>query len=390
MKQDKIYNIIYGLGLTVLYFLQETEKYNLWILLILTALFLGNIILKKKPSIKLPLYTIILALIYAFFIIEGLIYKHPNPTIDIKFIFFSYVLLLTFINREKYNYIRLFYIINGLTLIIYLLLKFNLMHSIWQDVNIGYKGRVEGPALIAFIFIAFHYLYHNKRFDKKVILAFIISVVYLLLAANFMNLLIVILLMTLIVVDLKKIFSVKVIGVAGVLLIGLIIFVNSDYVPPLVQKKLQYVSKPWEYPSFKIRIEDLKKAYKNEAYKPREILLGKGFGAHTSIYRENKIVSSFSRVFTFQEIDNGFYYLFHRGGLFLLFLFLFIHFLLLLKIPTTKGQLGFFIIITITNLLSIHYFNYYFYMYLVFYIFSSYYSRKLTFNKTKQNTQAKI
>ncbi len=379
MKSISLKNIIFYSGLLFLFLLQETEKYNAFILLTLTGLFALVIFSKKHLKIQLPVYFVFSFLIYLIFMIEGLLNGHHNPTIDIKFQFFIFLLFLIFLNYQKADYITFFFWVNVVVFIVYILLYFKMIPSYWNDFTFGYRGKLFGPALISFIFIAFDYLYRNKPVDKTLIIAFILSLGYILLSANFMNLIIISGLMFLILVDLKKLFSPKIMAIIGIIILLFVAFVNSKYVPVLVQNKLQYVSKPWEYPSFKIRINDFKSAVKNEDYQWNEVLTGKGFGASTSIYRENKIVQAFSRTFTFQEIDNGFYYIFHRGGLILLLLFIGINTIILLMLPNLKSRLAFFMIITVTNLLSIHFFNYYFFVFLYFYIFTSPYSKKLTF-----------
>ena len=169
----------------------------------------------------------------------------------------------------------------------------------------------------------------------------------------------------------KRFFNPIYLSVIGILIICGVIYLQSSLVPELVQMKLKYVFKPWEYSSLKIRISDLQKAFENENYTTIETIFGKGFGASTEIFRENKIARSFRGVYRFQEIDNGFYYIFHRGGISLLLLFLLSHFYLMLKIPNLKAKLGFILFFFMTNLLSIHYFNYFFYLLIPFLILNN-------------------
>ncbi|MGK0386113.1 MAG: hypothetical protein ACI849_000720, partial [Patiriisocius sp.] len=126
--------------------------------------------------------------------------------------------------------------------------------------------------------------------------------------------------------------------------------------------------KPLEYESLNIRIVDFKKALESEDYTTREMFIGKGFGAKTTIYRQNKIASAWSGFYTFQEIDNGIYYLFHRGGFSLILLFVLAHIFLLFKLRFLKAQLALIIIILFTCILSIHYFNNIFYLIIPFLI----------------------
>src|SRR5690606_16797348 len=88
----------------------------------------------------------------------------------------------------------------------------------------------------------------------------------------------------------------------------------SPYMPELVKVKLDYVSKPHKYPSFQIRIQDLKQALSNENFNTIEKLFGEGFGTRSVIHRDIPWRQDVTIAFQFQEIDNGFYYLYHRGG----------------------------------------------------------------------------
>ncbi len=115
----------------------------------------------------------------------------------------------------------------------------------------------------------------------------------------------------------------------------------------------------------------------NTKYTWVNIIFGEGVGVTTTVYRINEVAPSLSRFFTFTEIDNGFYYLFHRGGFVLLFLFVFFHILLLKIIPTMKGRLAFILIVLITNMFSIHYYTHWFNVFYAFYIINNWgYKRK--------------
>ena len=183
-----------------------------------------------------------------------------------------------------------------------------------------------------------------------------------------MNIVLTAILLALLTVDFKKLMQPKFIFI--ILGIGLssFLFFNSDYAPDNIKEKIPYLLDPFEYPSLKIRVNDLKAALKLEDFSITEKVFGNGFGASTIIYRENLNAQSWSDFFTFQEIDNGFYYLYHRGGYLLLFLFILFHGYLISIIESNKAKLGFIAIIIITCLLSVHYFNNLFYLIIVFLI----------------------
>jgi len=361
----------------ILFFLQETQHYNLLILGLLIILALININLSK---IKIPQIFNISLLFYFFYLIRGFFYAYQNPTIDIKFHVFMFVLFLIFFNSKNFNYLKLFFTLNVFVLLIYLLLFFKFIPNFWHEEYFGgFKGRLYGPSITAFIYIAFIYLYEKRKSDKNLVFSFLIALVYILLTTNFMNLIIIIILFGLILVDLKKIFNYKIIFTFLISIFAFILLIQSPFIPELSKKKLKYLSNPLEYPSLKMRVSDLKQAITKEKYTTLELFFGKGFGANTAIYRENNKAKSLSRTLVFQEIDNGFYYLFHRGGFSLLFLFLATSVFFILKIPTFNAKVAFFSILLITNLLSIHIYNYIFYIFIIYFIMSHPKSKRITF-----------
>src|SRR5690606_1921426 len=125
------------------------------------------------------------------------------------------------------------------------------------------KGRVYGPAITAFILIGFYYLYKGLKFDWKLAISAVLAFPYIVITSNFMNLGIVVGMIFLIIVNLKRFFNPIYLSIIGILIICGLIYLQSSFVPELVQTKLQYVFRPWEYSSLKIRISDLQKAFKS-------------------------------------------------------------------------------------------------------------------------------
>ena len=317
----------------------------------------------NKGKFQIPYYLILPVSVYSFFLMTGLFYGHENPTIDIKFHFFALFFYLFLINKNTLGLLRVLFLINIVVLVAYVAVYIGVLpNSIWHSSTVGYKGRVYGPSIIPIVLIAFYYLYKGRSLDMKLAIAYIIAIPYLILTTNLMNLVIAGFLLFLILVDIKKVFSPKTISVIGAIFIFSFLFFQSEYAPELIKEKLPYVLKPTEYASLKIRASDLNKAIRSENFGTTKMIFGEGFGASTTIYRENEKASSWSGYYTFQEIDNGFYYLYHRGGFLLLFLFLALHVYFLLKIKRTKAKVGFLFLVTFTCLLSIHYFNNMFYI----------------------------
>lgn len=356
--------------LVILFLLQATGDYNIFVafafLLLLVSIFSIN-----SFKVKLPNYFTIALFIYLFYLGIGLYHKHTNPTIDIKFQIYFFIFYFWLWNqRYKIDFLNLLFIINIVVFLIYMLLYIGVFPNIWYDKTFGFKGRVYGPAITPFIFIGFYYLYRGLKFDWKLGISAALALAYIAITTNFMNLGIVVGMLLLVIINFKRLFNPIYLSLIGILIICGIIYLQSSLVPDLVQTKLKYVFRPWEYSSLKIRIVDLQKAFESENYTTLETIFGKGFGASTEIFRENKIAKSFRGMYRFQEIDNGFYYIFHRGGISLLLIFLLSHFYLLFKIPNLKAKLGFILFFFITNALSIHYFTYWFYLLIPFIILS--------------------
>ena len=337
-------------------------------LLCLLLLVGTNLIVVKKGKIKVPLYFYLTLAIYLIFLTIGLFYGHREPQIDIKFQFFGFLFYLFLLNKKEFNVLPILLIINYIVLGVYILLYIGKFPNLWHTTIIGFQGRVYGPSIIPIILISFYYLIKNKSFDLKLVTAYIVAIPSLLMTTNLMNIVITGILLMLLVVDFKKLMQPKFIFIIVGIGLSSFLFFNSNYAPDLIKQKIPYLLDPFEYPSLKIRANDLKTALSQENFSITEKIVGKGFGASTTIFRENEEVQAFSDFITFQEIDNGFYYLYHRGGFSLLILFILFHSYLLMVIKSFKVKVGFIFIITFTCLLSIHYFNNMFYLILPFLI----------------------
>ena len=337
-------------------------------LLCLLLLVGTNLIVVKKGKIKVPLYFYLTLAIYLIFLTIGLFYGHRNPQIDIKFQLFGFLFYLFLLNKKEFNVLPILLIINYIVLGVYILLYIGKFPNLWHTTIIGFQGRVYGPSIVPIILISFYYLIKNKSFDLKLVTAYIVAIPSLLMTTNLMNIVITGILLMLLVVDFKKLMQPKFIFIIVGIGLSSFLFFNSNYAPDLIKQKIPYLLDPFEYPSLKIRANDLKTALSQENVSITEKIVGKGFGASTTIFRENEEVQAFSDFITFQEIDNGFYYLYHRGGFSLLILFILFHSYLLMVIKSFKVKVGFIFIITFTCLLSIHYFNNMFYLILPFLI----------------------
>lgn len=355
--------------LSLLFLLQGT-KFSLLIIGVLFLLIFSSVIFKKDfTKLKLPFYYIVAILIYLIFLSLGIFNHHDSIQIDVKFQLYSFLFFLYLIKFNKVNLENFLFLINIIVSVIYTLLYFNLINNIWSENTFGYMGRVYGPVIISHVLLSFIYLFKNKKMDKKLMISFVLSVSYILLTTNFMNLLIVIGLTFLNVIDVKKIFRIKYIFILFGLFVLLVSYVESPYASELIKKKASYIFAPWEYGSVQTRIQDFNKATSAADFSIKEKIIGVGYGASTTINRGVNYTGH-DQIMNFQEIDNGFYYIYHRGGWLLLIIFLMTHVWLFLKLPNLNSKLGFILILFVTNILSIHYFNYLFYLLIPFIIIS--------------------
>jgi hypothetical protein len=350
----------------LLFILQGTKKLNVLVLGLFLMLIVSVFIINKE-KIKLPKYYLLTLAVYLFYLSIGLLNWHNNMLLDIKFQFFAFAFFFCIINVNV-SFIKLLFLINTFIFIIYILLYFYLIPNIWSDYTFGYGGRIYGPPIIAINFLLFYYLLNNRPFDRKLVFASLMGLTYIALTTNFMNLAVFFILIFLLAVNFKKLLKpVYIISFLGVILIG-VLYLNSPFVPELVSAKMQYVYQPWNYSSLRIRLDDLIQILDKENFGIFKQIFGEGFGTSSEIYRFNEKAVSLSDTFSFQEIDNGFYYLYHRGGWTLLSIFILAHFYLALKIRENKARLGFIALVFITCILSIHYFNYWFYMLIPYFI----------------------
>lgn len=340
--------------LTLIYFLQGVNSGAPIVLALLGVVLLFSF----TQRIAIPFYFILIILVYLPFLIIGISNNHTDPQIDIKFQLFYLIFWLALIQFRDIYIVEVLYIINALVLLLYIALSFNLIPNFWSWGTFGLGGRMYGPPIISVILLLFFYVIKEKPLDWIAFSAFIIGLASIVLTTNFMNLIIVVGLFLLLALDFQSIG--KTAGAVIVLVLSGYVF--RDFLPDILASKMNYLFRPWEYASFQMRIIDLVQVLGNTRFDFETIFFGEGFGATSRVFRVNTIAPSLSGYYNFHEIDNGFYYVFHRGGLALLLIFFLSHYFLLKLIPSLKGRLALALIVLVTNLLTIHYFTYLFYL----------------------------
>jgi len=344
----------------VSFLLQGTKNLGALILLSLFVMLLFSI----KKRVKLPLYFGFSILLYIPFLLIGVLNNHPNFQLDLKFHVFTFLFFILLLRNIQLDYLELFFKINIVIFVFYILLYIGFLPNLWSESTFGYEGRVYGPSISVILMILFIYIVEERKIDNRLIVHLILALIYILLTSNFMNLLLAVGLFMLLALDIKNVFKFV---ISSLLFFGFLI-VFKNYLPGGVFQKLEYINRPWEYGSVATRITDLIQVLAKTKFTVFNVMFGEGVGVASTVYRINEVAPSLSRFFTFTEIDNGFYYIFHRGGFVLLFLFVFFHGFLLIIIPTIKGRLAFIMIVLITNLFSIHYYTYWFNAFYVYYI----------------------
>lgn len=230
--------------------------------------------------------------------------------------------------------------------------------------------------LFLFYILPFLYSLIEKRPDKTFFLNFFLGLIVGLLSGSLQTLVLLILTHGLVLLDIKKIsFS----RIFLILLVAIVFIFSMNYVDVRFIDKIGYVFKPLESSTIQTRIGDLLYIWPEATASIEKIIFGSGIGIRSIVYRFNDSNPALSEYRTFLEIDNGFFYIFHRYGLIGFSLFLYVHKKLFQQINGFNPKIMFLIIVVITNILSIHYWSHYIFPILTALILS------LNYETQKQN-----
>lgn len=350
--EKRFKGVVRSILFILLFLLQGSSGY---VLLIISTLFVMLFVVKFKDF--LPLYFLLLVVGYLPYLFLGMLNSSiSNIHIDVKYQVFAFLFLVVLLGIKKSEIISNLFKINVLVFVIFGLLYFDLIPNFWHESTIGAAGRMYGPSINVMLFVLFYYIIENRKLNGNMIFALLISFVYILMTSNFMNLTLLIGLTLLLMIDYTSRFQIFVFLFLG----GIVVYILGDFLPDIVFQKASYLTNPWEYGSVLTRISDLSQAISNSRFTWATFIFGEGFGVTTTVFRINELNPSLSQYYTYLEIDNGFYYLFHRGGMSLLLMFFLVHIYLAKLLPNSKSRLAFLLIVVVTNLLSIHYFTHWF------------------------------
>ncbi|RUA33847.1 MAG: hypothetical protein DSY77_08180 [Bacteroidetes bacterium] len=319
---------------------------------------------KNQGRVYFTYWIILLILVYLPFLIYG-IYNNPDFHIDFKFHLFSLLFLIimaTILGRMPINKVlKILFIVNIVIFATYLILTFL---PISRALNPyargtaagGYGYRIEGPDIISFSLYAILYLYNRRSWDIYLVIMLLTGTLSAFLNGSLQGLIIIVIVYSLVFVKKTKyifLFPLILFLLLKIATFTLLPFANEKY-----KEKITYLSNPLEYPTIKHRLMTLDLMLKQTTDDTYEILFGSGVGVKSTYFEKNEVTPSLSRERTFLEIDNGFFYVYHRAGLFGLALFLLFHlYILFFANVSFNLRIALFTVFLVTNLLSIHYFT---------------------------------
>ncbi|WKK86013.2 hypothetical protein QYS48_03010 [Marivirga arenosa] len=298
--------------------------------------------------------------------------------IDYKFHLFTFYLLLmirTF-EREVGFYERLEKILMLICFIVfsyYLLFSFLNLPSSLNIYNRGtaaggYSYRIAGPTTLAFILVACLKIWNKTKWNLIYTFTFLFGLITILLQGSLQYLMIYVIVNGLLFI--KKDKWLIILPIIFIALFAIVANTAQFFFNEKLTEKIGYITKPWEYSTVKHRVETVNLMLDKTTGSYQEIFFGSGVGVTSTYFEINEISPSLSRQRTFHEIDNGFYYVYHRFGLVGLSIFLLFHLYLLFGSKVNlRFKLAFLAIFLISNLLSIHYFtNAFFVLFLILFL----------------------
>ncbi|MEJ2499296.1 MAG: hypothetical protein P8Y46_08320 [Sulfurovaceae bacterium] len=155
-------------------------------------------------------------------------------------------------------------------------------------------------------------------------------------------------------------------NIAIIVLVSLMsIFLAPKLLSEAHLEKLSQIINPLESRTAMTRLNDLSYAYDQMIIKDENIIFGEGIGISTEILRTS-LDGKWSEYRKFLEIDNGFFYVFHRLGIVGLIVYIGVIFYLLYRFGSRRNKLMYFSFFLVTNLLSTHFFTHIFSAFLTY------------------------
>ncbi len=340
---------------TILFILPVYKNIGALILLILTVF---TFVKYKRIRISSVFY------IVSFSYILMLLYSFGNPVLHIEFkqhmsFFLVFIFLYQIIKEKDHNYelfFKLSFVFSIFVFILYLLFYLNLLPNIYRNevVSSYVEFRVAGPPLDIFLFLPFIYAmkyFPKEKFQTHLYIGFILGLVACALSGSNQNFILLVLFYSCAILRLS---------VKNAIAIILIPIISILLAPKILSEshldKISQIANPLDSETVLTRINDLSYAYDQMIKKDENIFTGEGIGIRTEVKRTS-FDGKFSEYREFLEIDNGFFYVFHRLGIVGLIAYIATIFYLLYSFGTIRNKLMYLSFFLVTNLLSVHFFT---------------------------------
>ncbi|MEJ2527226.1 MAG: hypothetical protein P8Y49_03940 [Sulfurovaceae bacterium] len=351
--------------LDLIFIMSIAKNIGLLILLLLT---LFSFV--KYQKIKISKIFYVVAIGYGLI----LVYSYGNPVIHFEFkyhaSFFLVFILMFQIMREKEYSLEIFfkysYILSTIVFILYIALFLNFLPNPYRDEDrpLYAAFRVSGPSLGIFLFPPFLYVMSNfpktNYYQNRLYISFVLGLVACALSGSNQSFVLHVLFYAFAI--LKP--SMK--NIAIIVLVSLMsIFLAPKLLSEAHLEKLSQIINPLESRTAMTRLNDLSYAYDQMIIKDENIIFGEGIGISTEILRTS-LDGKWSEYRKFLEIDNGFFYVFHRLGIVGLIVYIGVIFYLLYRFGSRRNKLMYFSFFLVTNLLSTHFFTHIFSAFLTY------------------------
>jgi len=282
----------------------------------------------------------------------------PDVRITLTNILLLLLLVRYFSKIPCSRIIKTIFHLNIFAFLIFILTYFKIIPNLFFDniISAYHDYKTSANPIFLFYILPFVYALLQIRIDKIIFANLIMGGIVGLLSGSLQNLTLILVIHAILIFDLRHI-SIK----SFLLLIGVAItfYLSLRYVDSRFVSKMSNIITPLESNTIRTRILDLLYIWPKATESIEKIIFGSGIGIRSTTYRVHVLSPSLSDYRTFLEIDNGFFYIFHRYGLIGFSLFLIVHKNLLNKIKGFNAKVIFIIVILIVNALTIHYWTQY-------------------------------
>lgn len=302
--------------------------------------------------------------IILFFIFIFGIYGFGNPIFlkDFKLPLLwigYYIIFLHIICKNLSATVHALFISNVLVTLFYLQLYYFDIYNPYSNSEIpAYTSyRILGPALTGYFIIPFIYALYNLKHDRLYFYNFLLGIVGIFLNGSLQSIAIFSIAYLCSYIYIKNFKEVILKAFTLLICVLSVIIITAQFSQPF-KSKLRQLINPLQSPSVMTRLYDLAYMLNETTDTSKEVAFGSGFGVQSNVKRVN--LNTYNKIVKneFHEIDNGFFYIYHRCGLVGLTLIILLFVIMFFKISSFKSRIIFASIVFITNLLSIHFWVY--------------------------------